>query len=206
MNVRLSRRWKIFISFGLVFALVAIIGVFSLPTLLIASLPTDAAQLPATDVIIHWATGPHSESDQWVAELYRQGKAKQILCVSTPVSWEVYAADFARQHLISLGIPAENVLSLHLELEPCSAPNAKQVAAYAKAQGWHSALVVTGVITAGSRLEKYFHQEGVTLARTYSPQDRDELTRSWWREHWKIQYLIGSAVEILLDSMYAECR
>lgn len=206
MKVRLHRRWKVFFSLGLALVIAAIIGVFSLPTLLIAPLPTNPAELPTADVIIHWATGPHSESDQWVAELYRQGKAKRILCVSPPVSWEVYAADFAQQHLISLGVPAENVTSLHLELEPCSAPNAKQVAAYTKAQGWRSALVVTGVITAGNRLEKYFHQEGLALTLTYSPQDRDELTRWWWKEHWKIQYLIGSAVEILLDSMYAECR
>jgi uncharacterized SAM-binding protein YcdF (DUF218 family) len=182
------------------------LGFFSLPWLLITSLPTDAAHLPVTDVIIHWASMPRSQADDWVAQLYQQGKAKQIVCVSTPVSWDVYAADFARQHLLALGVPAEKVLTLRLEQEACIAPNIKRVAAYVKEQGWQSALVVTEPITASSRLEKYFQQEGVKLALSYAPQDRAELTHNWWRTHWKMQVMIEAVVTMGLDSVYAECR
>lgn len=202
-----GRRWlRILFVLSLAFVIIGGIIFFSLPWWLISPLPTDISQLPNADVIVHWATGPRARSDHWVAELYRQGKAKKIVCVSIPVSWDVYAADFARQHLIALGVPAENISTLHLEQEACAAPNAKRVAAHLKAQGWQRALVVTGVVTAGSRLEKYFQPEGLSLSRTYSPEDHADLTTGWWKEHWKIQYLVGSAMEILLDSFYVECQ
>lgn len=206
MKLRVGRWLRV--SLLLSFAVAALGGLafFSLPWWLISPLPTEAAQLPNADVIVHWATGPRARSDHWVAELYRHGKAKHIVCVSIPVSWDAYAADFARQHLIKMGVPAEHISTLHLEQEPCSTPNVKHVAAHVKAQGWQRALVVTGVVTAGSRLEKYFQQEGIALSRTYSPLDHAELTTGWWKTHWKIQYLVGSATEILLDSLYVECQ
>ena len=143
MKLRVNRKLQLLLALSVTILGLGVLSFFSLPWLLLASLPTDAAQLPAADVIIHWASMPHSQADDWVAHLYQQGKAKQIVCVSTPVSWDVYAADFARQHLLTLGVPAEKVLTLRLEQEACVAPNIKRVAAYVKAQGWQSALVVT---------------------------------------------------------------
>ena len=184
---------------------VAIIGFFTLPWWLIPSLPTEAAHLPEADVIIHWPTTPRSQSDDWVVELYQKGKAKKIVCVSWPISWDLYAADSSRQHLIALGVPAEDVLTLHLEQEACAAPNIRRVAAHVKSQGWQRALVVTGPITEGRRLEKYFQQQGLQLALTYAQKDRDELTTGWWKTHWKIQVMIEAAIGSVLDSAYAEC-
>ncbi|HEX4951677.1 MAG TPA: hypothetical protein VFZ34_33775 [Blastocatellia bacterium] len=206
MKLRVHRRLRTVFILSLAFVMIGSAAFFSLPWWLISPLPTDSAQLPNADVIVHWMTGPRSRLDHWVADLYRQGKAKKIVCVSIPVSWDVYAADFARQHLIAMGIPAEDISTLHLEQEACAAPNARRLAAHIKSQGWQSALVATGVITAGNRLEKYFQQEGLALSCTYSPQDHAELTTGWWKTHWKIQYLVGNAMEIMLDSLYAECR
>lgn len=205
MKRRVHRKLQLLLALGVTILGVGGLGFLSLPWLLIASLPTDVAQLPVADVVIHWAATPRSQADEWVVHLYQQGRAKQIVCVSAPVSWDAYAADFARQHLLTLGVPAEKVLTLHLEQEPCIAPNIKRVAAYVKAQGWQSALVVMPPIAPTSRLEKYFQQEGLKLALSSAPQDRVELARDWWRTHWKIQMLVEAAVTIALDTPYAEC-
>ncbi len=206
MTFPVNRGLRILLVFSATILGFSTIGFFSLPWLLISWLPTEAAQLPTTDVIIHWASMPRSQSDDWVVQLYQQGKAKQIVCVSVPISWDVYAADFTRQHLIALGVPADNISTLRLEQEACAAPNIRRVAAYVKSQGWQSALVVTGPITASSRLEKYFQQEGIKLSLTYTQKDYDELTRGWWKTHWKMQVMIEAVVVGLLDSAYAECR
>ncbi len=129
-----------------------------------------------------------------------------IICVTTPISWDVYAADFTRQHLLALGVPAENMLTLHLPLEACPAPNERRVAQYVKAQGWQSVLLVTDPIVASRGMGKYFQQEGINIAITCVQEDQDELMRQWWKTHWKIQWITKSAFGILLDSVYAECR
>lgn len=205
MKLRGNKRLRILFMLSTALLGGAILSFFSLPWFLISSLPTDAAQLPNADVIIHWATTPRSQSDDWVVELYQKGKGKKIVCASIPISWDMYAADFSRQHLIALGVPAEDVLTLHLEQEACATPNIRRVASYVKSQGWQSALVVTGPITEESRLKKYFQQEGITLSLTYAQKDRDELTTSWWKTHWKMQVMVEAVVSGLLDSAYTEC-
>lgn len=205
MKLQGSRRLRLLFILSTTILALSVLGFFSLPWMLISSLPTDLAQLPTTDVIIHWVPTLRSESDDWVVQLYQQGKGRKIVCVSLPVSWEVYVADFTRQHLIALGVPADNILTLHLEPEGCVTPNIKQVVAYVKAQGWHSALLVTGPTPPSRQLEKYFQQEGIKLSLTYAAKDRDELVNSWWRTHWKMQVMIEAIKETLLDTAYAEC-
>ncbi len=177
-----------------------------LPWLLHTPVLSASTPLPDAGVIIHWITLAQSRADQRVVALYQQGHGKKIICVSTPVSWDVYAADFTRQHLLALGVPAENVLTLHLPLEACPAPNERRVAQYVKAQGWQSVLLVTDPIVMSSRMRKYFQQEGINVALTCVQEDQDELMRQWWKTHWKIQWITKSAFGILLDSAYAECR
>ena len=181
MKLWMNKRLRMLFLFSIALLSGAILGFFSLPWFLLSSFPTEAAQLPSADVIIHWATTPRSQSDDWVVELYQKGKAKKIVCASIPISWDIYAADFSRQHLIALGVPAEDVLTLHLEQEACATPNIRRVASYVKSQGWQSALVVTGPITERRRLEKYFQQEGIKLSLTYAQKDRDELTTDRWK-------------------------
>jgi uncharacterized SAM-binding protein YcdF (DUF218 family) len=206
MRFQMSKRLRVLFILGLFFLGSTIIGFFSLPWLLLSSFPTEAAQLPTADVIIHWPSTPRSQSDEWALELYQKGKAKKIVCASIPISWDIYAADFSRQHLIALGAPAEDVLTLHLDQEACATPNIRRVAAYVKSQGWQRVLLVTGPITEGYRLQKYFQQEGLQLSLTYAQKDRDELSADWWKTHWKMQVMTEAVIGGLLDSAYAECR
>ncbi len=205
MKFQMSKRLRILFALSVTMLGLGVLGFFSLPWFLTSPVLTETTPMPTADVIVHWVTMSQSRADARVAALYQQTKAKKIVCASMPVSWDVYAADFTRQHLLTLGVPAENVLTLHLPLEACSAPNDRRVAQYIKAQGWQSAVVVIDPITTGSRLKKYFQQEGLNLVVTCAPEDRDELMNKWWKTHWKIQWITKSAFGVLLDSAYAEC-
>jgi uncharacterized SAM-binding protein YcdF (DUF218 family) len=208
MKLRLRRRWWLVISLGLGLAGAGLVTFFSLPWLLITRLPNEPTQLPTADVIIHGAISQQTQTDEWIAQLYRQGKAQTILCVSGPVSWDVYTADYARQHLIALGVPAERVLSLRLPQEECFAPNAQRLADYVKAQGWPRALMVVRPAesySVGSRAEKYFQRAGLQLTLTYPQADYEELVADWWKTHRKAQLIIQATVIVLLDAAYAEC-
>jgi hypothetical protein len=201
------RRW-IFLWLGLGGVGIGILLFFSLPWLLIARLPTRPEQLPTADAIVHWAISPHAHADEWVVQLYQSGKAKKIVCASFQTSWDVYAADYVRQHLIELGVPAADVLTLHLPIEACAAPNTKRVAQFVKAQGWQRALVVVepvGTVLTTRRIEKYFHQEGVEVTVSYAQKDREELVADWWKTHWKAQTIMQGAMSVVLDSFYSEC-
>jgi hypothetical protein len=208
MKLRLRRRWWVVLSLGTGLAGLGLLTFFALPWLLITRLPKAAAQLPTADVILHDAISQRTHAEEWIVQLYQQGKAKTIVCVSGPVSWDVYAADYARQHLIELGVPAEHVLTLHVPQEECFAPNAQRLADYVKAQGWQGALLVVRPeesYQVGSRAQKYFRHAGLQLTLTYAQNDYDELVTDWWRTHWKAQMIIQAAVAVLLDTVYSEC-
>lgn len=175
----------------------------ALPLLLIGP-----AQTTLAEVIVHCAIASHSDADEFIARLYHQKLARKIVCVSTQLSWEVYPADFARQHLIALGVPAEDVLTLHLPPEECRAENLPRVTAYLKSQGWRSALLVLNPAESrfgGWQARRYFSRAEITLAVTYSPRDHAELVSGWWRTHWKAQEIIREALNAALDSIYSEC-
>jgi hypothetical protein len=178
--------------------------VFSLPKLMIA--PMDVA--PA-DVILHSAIEMHSTADEFIVDLYRRGVARKVVCVSSQISWELYPGDFARQHLISLGMPAEDVISVHLPIAPCGAVNLPAIINVMKSNGWKRALWITHPEDsryAAHVVRKYFGREGLTAAIGYSPQDRDALTQNWWRAHSKVQRFYGEMLNVTLDQFYAECR
>jgi len=177
---------------------------FALPKLLIA--PANVAK---SDVILHSSISTQSTADEYVVDLYRQGVARKIVCVSSQISWELYPGDYAREHLISLGVPAEDVLSLRLPVAPCDAVNLPTVAEFVKAHGWRSALLITHPEDsryAARVARRFFEREGVSTAVSYAPEDREELTRNWWRTHWKTQRMVAEAMSITLDLFYAECR
>jgi len=200
-----KRRWlrRALIALGL--SLAACVALFfALPNLLIAPMDT-----PKSDVILHSSIDAHSKADEYVAGLYRQGVARKIVCVSTQVSWELYPADYAREHLISLGVPAEDVISLRLPIAPCVAVNVPTIVEFVKARGWKSALLITQPEDsryAARLMRKHFEREGVALAVGYAPNDKEQLTRDWWRTHWKVQRFVGDAMNVTLDLFYSECR
>jgi hypothetical protein len=177
---------------------------FALPALLIAP-----ASVATSDVILHGAISKHSGADEYVIDLYRRGVARKIVCFDSQVSWELYPSDYVRESLISQGVNAEDVISLRLPIAPCGGAQLPRIVEFVKARGWKSALYVT--LPEDSRYtdnlaRRFFEREGIALAVSYSPEDREELTRSWWRTHWKAQRMVGEAMIITLDRFYSECR
>ncbi|MGH9769789.1 MAG: hypothetical protein ACREAB_20385 [Blastocatellia bacterium] len=200
-----KRRWLRRALISLSLLLVACVALFfALPMLLIA--PANVAR---SDVILHGSVSTHSAADEYVAKLYRQGVARKIVCVSSQVSWELYPGDYAREHLISLGVPAEDVLSLRLPIAPCGAVVLPTIVEFVKAHGWKSALLITHPEDsryAARAYRGFFEREGIATAVSYAPEDREELTRNWWRTHWKTQRMVGETMAITLDLFYSECR
>jgi hypothetical protein len=207
-NDRAKRRWlrrALISSLVLLTACAALF--FSAPKLLIA--PAHTAHLAKSDVILHSAIGAHSKADEYVASLYHQGVARKIVCVSSQVSWETYPGDYVREHLISLGVRAEDVFSLRLPIAPCGAMNLPTIVGFVKERGWKSALLITHPENsryAARMVHKYFGREGIATAVSYAPADRDALTDGWWRAHWKTQRFVGQAMSITFDLFYSECR
>ncbi|HEU0172694.1 MAG TPA: hypothetical protein VFV58_00400 [Blastocatellia bacterium] len=203
MNLR--RRWalRVLISLGLL-AAVCVALFFALPALLIAP-----ATVAKSDVIVHGAISKHSAADKYVIDLYRRGMARKILCVSSQVSQELYPSDYVRESLISQGVPAEDVISLRMPIEPCDGAYLAKLVEFVKANGWKSALYVTNPEDSrysDNLARRIFEKEGVALSVSYSPEDREELTRNWWRTHWKTQRMVGEAMIIALDRFYSQCR
>jgi hypothetical protein len=203
MSGKLKWPWRCLVACTLG-VLLLLLGFFSLPWWLIA--PTQTVQ---SDVILHLAVNDQSEGDEYVAELYRRGLARQIVCVSTPVAWQVYPADYARQHLIALGVPAENVQTFYLPFLDCRAEALAVIAGFVKQRGWRNVLMVVDPSVSGrnKRLaQPMFAREQISFAVTYAPRDRERLLEHWWREHWKTQRLIGEALDAVVDLFYAKCR
>ena len=200
-----SRRWARRVLFSLILSLaICIAFFFALPSLMIA--PVDITK---SDVILHSSISPQSFADEYVADLYRQGVGRKIVCVSSQISWKLYPGDYAREHLISLGVPAEDVISLRMPTEPCLAINLPRVVEFVKSNGWRSALVISHPENsryAGRLIPKYFEKEGISVAVSYAPRDREELTRNWWGTHWKTQRMVGGVMSLSLDFFYSECR
>jgi hypothetical protein len=177
---------------------------FALPALLIAP-----ANVAPSDVILHFSISPQSRADEYVAELYRRSVARKIVCVSSQVSWELYPGDYAREHLIALGVPADDVISMRLPIEPCAAVNLPRIVEFVKSHGWRNALMITspeGSRYAARLIPRYFEREGVAIAVSYAPEDKEELTRNWSRTHWKTQRFVGEVMSFTLDMFYSECR
>lgn len=200
-----GKRWarRVLISLGILTA-VCVALFFALPALLIAP-----ASVSKSDVILHGAISKHSAADKYVIDLYRQGVARKIVCVGSQISRDLYPGDYVRASLISQGVPAEDVISLRLPLAPCGGVNLPRIVEFVKANGWKSALYVTHPEDSrytDNLARRFFEREGVALAVSYSPEDREELTRSWWRTHWKTQRMVGEAMIITIDRFYSECR
>src|SRR5215475_5849078 len=202
---RWGKRWarRALISLGLLAVGCATLF-FALPALLIAP-----AIVANSDVIIYGAISKHSAADKYVIDLYRRGVARKIVCVSSQVSWELYPSDYARESLVSQGVHAEDVISLRLPLAPCGGAQAPRIVEFVKDHGWKSALYVTHPEDSrytDNLARRFFEREGIALAVSYSPEDREDLTRNWWRTHWKTQRMVGEAMIIALDRFYSECR
>ena len=207
MAVKGNRRkwaWRLLLMLAAGGALV-LLGFISLPWLTIS--PADTPK--PVDVILHFAVDEQMNGDAYVAELFRQGNAPHILCLSTQAAWEVYPAEYARAHLLELGVPAAQVSTLHLPATlDCRAQVMPLIVNYLKQQGWRSALmVVEPTVSRANRRTAFpvFARAGIELSLSYSPRDYERLTTNWWREHWKIQRMFSEVLNTGFDFFYAEC-
>mgnify|MGYP007071097410 CR=1 FL=1 len=199
-----SRRFRWVLTLSLALVVLLGIGLFSLPWILIA--PAESA---SADVILHYAIAYNTEIDTYVAQLYREKRGKKIVCLTKAALCDFYPADYARQHLIEMGIPAEDVLTLHLPNYDCLAQALPLFTGMAKDNGWRNALLVirpTFSRFEGSLTKKYFAKEGLDLSVTYSPEEEQKFTTRWWMDHKTAQLTIDAAVNATLDQLYPECR
>lgn len=197
---------KILRSLTLALSVVVLFAVclfFLLPWLLIR--PSEEVK---SDVIFYFGMSDKGATDLYVAELYRQGFGKQIVCLSGQITWQTYPGDFARDRLLRLGLPAADVMTFHLPRTACEAELAPVLLAYLKQQGWKRVLMVTNPPASRAThrvLSARLAPEQITLAVTYAPVDRDELRGSWWRDHRNTQKLVGTGIEVLADLFYPSC-
>ncbi len=176
---------------------------FSLPLMLASS------EVTRSDCIIHSAIDSRLSGDAYVAQLYSQGIASKIVCISTQASWDVYPADFAREHLIEMGIRAEDVTALRLPMVECGAQNRPLVVEHLRKNGWKSALlIVDPSITRVSRwmITRDFRKAGIDVSISFAPQDREQMLTRWWRTHWKAQRVVLGIMNSTLDFLYPSCR
>jgi len=185
--------------------MLAIAGVFffSLPLLLAPS------TVRPSDCIIHIAIDSRLSADSFVARLYSERVSRRVVCASSQASWEVYPGDYARKHLIQLGVAAEDVTSLRLPMVECGAENRPIVIDYIKRNGWRNALlVVDPSLTRATRLSvvREFRKNGIDVSIAFDPNERTEMLRGWWRTHWKAQRVVLGILNSTLDILYPECR
>jgi hypothetical protein len=203
LRTYLDKKWIRYSFVPVLLATGIMLLFFSMPLLFIAPSVTEPS-----DVILHLAINPHSDSDVYIADLYREKFSQKILCVSSQISWETYPADYARQHLISLGVPAEDVQALRLPITDCPAVSMNQIVSYVANKGWTSVLLVSNPESSrygGWLARRAFEKQKIRAAVTYSPADRRELTSDWWRTHWKVQRLTDQVMNLLLDMVYPDC-
>jgi len=203
VNPKLLKWLRRFVLAVVVGATAALALFFSLPWLLVGR-----AETAPVDVILHFSIDERFDTDQYVAELYRKGLAREVVCLSSQVAWQVYPADYARQHLIELGVPAEHVRAEHVSSVDCRAQSFPRLIALMKKNGWNSAMMILDpAMNRATRwhANRAFSREQLKVIVTYAPGDYALLADGWWREHWKTQRFTGEALDIVFDLFYQEC-
>jgi hypothetical protein len=199
-----KRRWirRILISTGVLFLLV-LAAVLSIPTIF-------APERRATaDVILHLASDARLQGDEYVVRLFREGLSRSVICASSPASWDLYAADASKEHLIELGVPADAISVLHLPITECGAETVPLLINALSSRGAKSALLVvdpTATRYGEWRARQRFSEAGITVFTTFEIGDRERMLDQWWRSHWKAQRVVGVLMNSTLDLMYASCR
>jgi hypothetical protein len=186
-------------------ALVAVSSAWWLPALSIGPAgdgETDAA------VIIEGEVPPGPDAGL-VAERFRSGAVRSVVCASPAAFVGVYPADATCRTLGRMGVPEDRRFILHLPRPACEREVLPPIAALARAQGWTSLLLV--VVPEGSRAfgrvaRRDLAAAGVRAVVTYAGRDRAALVDRWWRAHRQAQRLVGGVMDDTLNLFYRECR
>jgi hypothetical protein len=158
---------------------------------------------------MHLAIDARLHGDEYVARLYAQGLSRQVICASSQASWELYPADYARAHLIELGVRADDISILHFPITDCGGEVLPLLISRLKDQGAKSVLLVvdpTATRYGQWRTRRRFHEAGINAAITFAPEDRHAMLDRWWRTHWKAQRIVLTIMNSTLDLLYAPCR
>ena len=161
------------------------------------------------DVILHLASDARLQGDEYVVRLFRDGLARNVICASSQASWDLYAADASKAHLIELGLPAEAISVLHLPITECGAETLPFLINALTSRGAKSALLVVDPTTTRYgewRARQRFSEAGISVSTTFEIADRNRMLDQWWRSHWKAQRVVGTIMNSTLDLMYAPCR
>ena len=191
---------------GIFFILIGLLTVaVSIPNLMIPG----SDPLRQVDGLLHLSVGTKSKADDYVVQIYNNGYTENIVCISSQISHDLFPSDYTLINLKNRGIPSDRIESLHLPIFECPVEVIDYLAQYCQKRHWRSVLVVTS--PEGNRrgrrlMSDEFRKRGVDLYFTHSPEDERELRTDWWRTHWKIQRLIGSASDLLLDIYFGDCR
>lgn len=94
-----------------------------------------------TDVVIALAGDPRCLRERQAVELYRHGLARKVVVSGIPLSWGRHTGDAARQYVLSLDIPEDNILVLRNSWN--TRREAIDLAQLMHSHGWTSALIVT---------------------------------------------------------------
>ncbi|MEP7273549.1 MAG: YdcF family protein [Acidobacteriota bacterium] len=163
-------------------AFVAMTVYFVLPSVLTSL----ARQLMRTDpiapgdVIVALGGDARCHREKKAAELYQQGVARRMIVSGVPSAWGVHTGDAAKRYLISLGIPADDIIVLHDSWN--TRREAIDVAALMKSNGWHSGVIVTSPFHSRRALytfERY--APGFTfVAAPLAPGSPEWQPERWW--------------------------
>jgi hypothetical protein len=175
-----------------------------LPRLLIK---TEVNPLPAGEAIIQVAFDP--EECRQVADLYRRGLGRKVVCASSQFSPGEFVADYSRLHLAELGVSANDIEVQHLPLTDCFGEVVPELIGLVQRRGWKTVLFVVypeDSRAIGGLVPLNFEASGIRAIVTYSQESRNELIDGWWRTHWKAQRVVDAAFETALDRCFSKCR
>ncbi len=204
----LSPRLRIWLRRGVIALalclLLAVFGFFALPWLAVG----ETQPAPRVDALYLMSFDPRLQVGEYATALYRQGLARKIVCAGNAMTCDIFPAEFARQHLIELGVPADDVLVMRTPDTDCRAQLAPPTIAYAQQHGWRRVAWLGD--PAGSRMSRRvfvpkFKAAGIELFVVYPAAAKEDLLDGWWRSHWKMQRMSREPLESGLDLFYSEC-
>lgn len=121
----------------------AVASYFFVPILLTAAARSlvRVDPLRQADVIIALGGDARCLREKRAAELYQQGLARHVIVSGVVSAWGVHTGDAAKRYVVSLGVPAGDVIVLRESWN--TRREAVDVADLMRANRWQSALIVT---------------------------------------------------------------
>ena len=98
-------------------------------------------QLYKADLIVALGGDSRSNREKKAVELYHQGWGKKIVVSGVQYAWGIHTADAAKRYVMSLGVPASDVLDIRDAWN--TRGEAQALDKLMATNKWHSAIIVT---------------------------------------------------------------